>query len=433
MKIKYLSLGLGILASLATAAMLQSTPPVPAQAAYRVVKTKKYNNQYYFQKTWGKSASMWNRSHTQTVGNLNNYPTVTYNLKSSAVLQNGRKRAVYYHIGGFVGNGYKYGWVWRGYLKRGAFESAASLYEKNGAKAPTSYGRLTRRYDLSSSATNLESYKRFAKLPSKAQIKTVVNFINNTVVGYKEAYFAKNNYRIISRPLVLPKTVNKDSKATRVGYRIPIVVDNNNNLIGTFRAFYDAATSTPETSSRQTLVGGIAYTLPAYSFMRRDSGATHVFPIKGSSLAVVSDNNSFFYAKKNAISSISSDLKKVFSGQPANPKTGDTYRSFNSNNSFIVSKYDGKQWNRDYGVQFTDLKTDWDDDEGSSYGQYHSGQYSMTVVNYRPTNSSKSATSYETTKIPFALTFPSKSFDQNMIKNMTAPDSTFTSYLKLAK
>ncbi|KRK47358.1 hypothetical protein [Secundilactobacillus kimchicus] len=110
------TLGLGF-------AAFTTTHTETAQAAYYTwTKTKNYSpapavHARYFKET----AYVWNTHHTRRLHNLKNYPTTTWYLSKSVKMSNGSKSSIYYRL--VNSKKQVFGYVWRGYLKMGGFET----------------------------------------------------------------------------------------------------------------------------------------------------------------------------------------------------------------------------------------------------------------------------------------------------------------------
>ncbi|WP_054748150.1 hypothetical protein [Lentilactobacillus rapi] len=64
-----------------------------------------------------KSVYLWNQLHTQRLHNLRNYPTTTWYVKNSVVMQHDGVSHVYYEL--YNQHNSVSGYVWRGYLTKG--------------------------------------------------------------------------------------------------------------------------------------------------------------------------------------------------------------------------------------------------------------------------------------------------------------------------
>lgn len=97
-----------------------------ASAAYRTLKTKSYasTTPAYHAKSATKSVYLWNSTLTKKQHNLKNYPKTTWYVQKSVKLTNGKKTGIFYYVKNKSKSAS--GYVWRGYLSKGKFTSAAT-------------------------------------------------------------------------------------------------------------------------------------------------------------------------------------------------------------------------------------------------------------------------------------------------------------------
>lgn len=121
MKKKMLFWGLAM-ALLSAGVSINKSNSVEAQASAKIIRSVSYRPVAYHAKSQ-QSAYVWNRSHTDEVHNLRNFPHTTWYAQKTVVMRFGRQNLVYFKV--ISGNGKASGYVWNGYLSKGSYNSRA--------------------------------------------------------------------------------------------------------------------------------------------------------------------------------------------------------------------------------------------------------------------------------------------------------------------
>lgn len=105
-------------ALLSTGVSINKSNSVEAQASAKIIRSVSYRPIAYHAKSQ-QSAYVWNRSHTDEVHNLRNFPHTTWYAQKTVVMRFGRQNLSYLKV--TSGNGKESGYVWRGYLSKGEY------------------------------------------------------------------------------------------------------------------------------------------------------------------------------------------------------------------------------------------------------------------------------------------------------------------------
>lgn len=92
--------------------------PVKAAGVYHVVESKTANDTAFHWNGTSTKAYLWNYNLTQKKHHLTNYPQTTWYANRVLKMTNGTKTGIFYYVADQSGN--TYGYVWRGYLTKGA-------------------------------------------------------------------------------------------------------------------------------------------------------------------------------------------------------------------------------------------------------------------------------------------------------------------------
>lgn len=432
-----------------------------ASASYRVVKRTEDNAPFatFYLKNKHSNAYMWNLSHTKKMHNLKNYPHTTWSRTSTVTLKSGKKRAIYYQ----VTNGRLNGYVWHGYFKSG--QNPDVSYRVNSDKEVL-YSSIPKRdwskvgsetdYTLKKpQLTGLASYSKYAKKPTTSQINKVVAFIkaSNNAAGIKgtgalapdhngdPTYNGWQNFRIVMRPINSSKS---KTMVPYVEYMANMVNDEGTgdsysgsewNTAGTFKAFYDAASAVSTTSydtskltpDKNTVIfSPVSYALPSYAIENSYfySQADKIYTLAKGSLSVVQNGTQLQYVKTANI------LK--FPNQVAY-HDGIAYGLADPNRSAInIDRSKASHYRQIDGslLSFTDYTY--------SNGKWTRG-FSAGVEEEWAQGTFKPATLYATdsayhqisaSKLPYPVEMGTTSADSNILRNLYAPNSVWTQYLK---
>lgn len=205
-----------------------------ASAAYRTVKTKTYYGADYHAKSKTKSAYMWNSNHTKKLHNLKNYPKTTWYLQKSVKLTNGKSTGIYYYVQNQ--NRTVSGYVWRGYLTKGA--NPANQNTKPTAQSLAQDAAFTHQIaTLFPQATESSALNTYAKNVNTHDIDAY-----QATVGIQKDLKVKDVYILnvkgVSRPATLSKIKTQFGKDTQVWKNDKLVTYNAANHLNDFKGGY---------------------------------------------------------------------------------------------------------------------------------------------------------------------------------------------------
>lgn len=128
---KHLILFVGLLVSFAGLALTSVPQAVKAAGVYHTVKSKSANN-ISFHWNGSTNAYLWNDNLTQKKHHLTNYPKTTWYAAKVLKMTNGTKTGTFYYV---TNQSEKTkGYVWKGYLTRGAYSSNSTVTSNNPNK-----------------------------------------------------------------------------------------------------------------------------------------------------------------------------------------------------------------------------------------------------------------------------------------------------------
>ncbi len=131
---KYLILFASLIASLTSLALTITPQTVKAAGIYHAVQSKSVNNAA-FHWNGNTKAYLWNYNLNQKKHHLTNYPKTTWYASKALKMTNGTKTGTFYYVANQSGN--TYGYVWKGYLTKGASSSNGGNSNQNSNNAAT--------------------------------------------------------------------------------------------------------------------------------------------------------------------------------------------------------------------------------------------------------------------------------------------------------
>ncbi|WEV40969.1 hypothetical protein [Lactobacillus sp. ESL0681] len=204
-------------------------------ATYHVVKQKNYSKiKPYHAKDPDKSVKIWNKKHTKTIGNLQNYPHTTWYASASVTMKHDSTKAIYYKVKS--GNKRHSGYVWHGYLTKGKYAATSTPTTTSVLFNPLNpeYGIHTKNID---NTLNNLVVSLFPNTIHDKQTQLAADLFDHYVIGTEdciklESYAKLNNQSDFKNFIYnqLKKELTKYNKTFTDfnGYKIGAYVDPKN-------------------------------------------------------------------------------------------------------------------------------------------------------------------------------------------------------------